>query len=236
MAVRADKAVDKIISGYTAEAGVRSLERRIGECMRKVVLMMAQDASMEKGSQRTAPPRPAQSPRMVRLLAPPPPGYEDACHVSQNNHRALHIPFCGNDGGSNQGSHPDVILRGRAICPFFGERKGRRFCMEEEKKIRRGVNYVELETVCGITSTLPENLLPEFAFAGRSNVGKSSLINALMFRKSYARYHLRTAHAGYPQAGKSFLAGSILPDTSQSSCPILPLTPAKPSRNHSPAG
>ena len=43
-----DKAVDKIISGYTAEAGVRSLERRIGECMRKVVLMMAQDASMEK--------------------------------------------------------------------------------------------------------------------------------------------------------------------------------------------
>ncbi len=59
--------------------------------------------------------------------------------------------------------------------------------MEEEKKIRRGVNYVELETVCGITSTLPENLLPEFAFAGRSNVGKSSLINALMFRKSYAR-------------------------------------------------
>lgn len=59
--------------------------------------------------------------------------------------------------------------------------------MEEEKKVRQGVNYVELETVCGITSTLPENVLPEFAFAGRSNVGKSSLINALMFRKSYAR-------------------------------------------------
>ena len=46
---------------------------------------------------------------------------------------------------------------------------------------------MELETICGITSSLPENELPEFAFAGKSNVGKSSLINALMFRKSYAR-------------------------------------------------
>lgn len=45
----------------------------------------------------------------------------------------------------------------------------------------------ELETVCGITSRLPENTLPEFAFAGKSNVGKSSLINALMQRKSLAR-------------------------------------------------
>ena len=45
----------------------------------------------------------------------------------------------------------------------------------------------ELETVCGITSKLPDNMLPEFAFAGKSNVGKSSLINALMQRKSLAR-------------------------------------------------
>ena len=45
----------------------------------------------------------------------------------------------------------------------------------------------ELETVCGITSSLPDNGLPEFAFAGKSNVGKSSLINALMQRKSLAR-------------------------------------------------
>jgi GTP-binding protein len=45
----------------------------------------------------------------------------------------------------------------------------------------------ELETVCGITSKLPDNLLPEYAFAGKSNVGKSSLINALMQRKSLAR-------------------------------------------------
>ena len=46
---------------------------------------------------------------------------------------------------------------------------------------------MELETVCGITSTLPENLQPEVAFAGRSNVGKSSLINGLLNRKSFAR-------------------------------------------------
>ena len=49
------------------------------------------------------------------------------------------------------------------------------------------IKTVELETVCGITSTLPENTRPEFAFAGKSNVGKSSLINALMHRKAYAR-------------------------------------------------
>ena len=49
------------------------------------------------------------------------------------------------------------------------------------------IKTVELETVCGITSTLPENTRPEFAFAGKSNVGKSSLINALMNRKAYAR-------------------------------------------------
>lgn len=49
------------------------------------------------------------------------------------------------------------------------------------------IKNVSLETVCGITSRLPENSLPEVAFAGRSNVGKSSLINALMNRKSLAR-------------------------------------------------
>lgn len=49
------------------------------------------------------------------------------------------------------------------------------------------IRKVELETVCGITSKLPENTLPEFAFSGKSNVGKSSLINALMNRKSLAR-------------------------------------------------
>ena len=49
------------------------------------------------------------------------------------------------------------------------------------------IKSVNLETVCGITSVLPENTRPEIAFAGESNVGKSSLINALMNRKSYAR-------------------------------------------------
>lgn len=45
----------------------------------------------------------------------------------------------------------------------------------------------ELETVCGITSTLPDNPYPEIAFAGKSNVGKSSLINTLLNRKNLAR-------------------------------------------------
>ena len=49
------------------------------------------------------------------------------------------------------------------------------------------IKSVNLETVCGITSVLPENTRPEIAFAGKSNVGKSSLINSLMNRKSYAR-------------------------------------------------
>ena len=49
------------------------------------------------------------------------------------------------------------------------------------------IRSVELETVAGVTSALPKNQLPEVAFAGRSNVGKSSLINALMNRKAYAR-------------------------------------------------
>ncbi len=49
------------------------------------------------------------------------------------------------------------------------------------------IKNVDLETICGITSKLPENTLPEIAFAGKSNVGKSSLINTLMNRKSYAR-------------------------------------------------
>ncbi len=49
------------------------------------------------------------------------------------------------------------------------------------------IKSVDLEIVCGVTSKLPDNSLPEVAFAGKSNVGKSSLINALMMRKSYAR-------------------------------------------------
>lgn len=49
------------------------------------------------------------------------------------------------------------------------------------------VKSVELETVCGITSKILDNVLPEIAFAGKSNVGKSSLINGLVNRKALAR-------------------------------------------------
>lgn len=49
------------------------------------------------------------------------------------------------------------------------------------------IKNVSLETVIGVTSKIPDNQLPEIAFAGKSNVGKSSLINALMNRKSLAR-------------------------------------------------
>ena len=49
------------------------------------------------------------------------------------------------------------------------------------------IKKVNLDIVIGVTSQVPETDLPEVAFAGKSNVGKSSLINALMNRKSYAR-------------------------------------------------
>mgnify|MGYP000531388952 FL=1 len=49
------------------------------------------------------------------------------------------------------------------------------------------IKNVTLETVCGITSPLPKNERMEVAFAGKSNVGKSSMINALMNRKALAR-------------------------------------------------
>ena len=49
------------------------------------------------------------------------------------------------------------------------------------------IKNVSLETVCGITSKLPDNRYPEIAFAGKSNVGKSSLINAIVNRKALAR-------------------------------------------------
>ncbi len=49
------------------------------------------------------------------------------------------------------------------------------------------IKKVSLDIVIGVTSRLPETDRPEFAFAGRSNVGKSSLLNALILRKNYAR-------------------------------------------------
>ena len=52
------------------------------------------------------------------------------------------------------------------------------------------IKQVELESVCGITSKLPENCLAEVAFAGKSNVGKSSLINGLVNRKTINFYNV----------------------------------------------
>ena len=49
------------------------------------------------------------------------------------------------------------------------------------------IKKAELETVCGPTSKLPHNTQPEVAFTGKSNVGKSTLINGLMQRKNLAR-------------------------------------------------
>ena len=49
------------------------------------------------------------------------------------------------------------------------------------------IRSVNLETVCGITSKIPDSPFNEVAFAGKSNVGKSSMINALLNRKSLAR-------------------------------------------------
>ena len=49
------------------------------------------------------------------------------------------------------------------------------------------IKNVSLDIVCGVTSTLPQTGRLEVAFAGKSNVGKSSLINGLMNRKALAR-------------------------------------------------
>ena len=49
------------------------------------------------------------------------------------------------------------------------------------------IKKVNLDIVIGVTSAISDTEFPEVAFAGKSNVGKSSLINALMNRKSYAR-------------------------------------------------
>ena len=63
----------------------------------------------------------------------------------------------------------------------------RRYLIAPHIIYRMIIKSAELEKVIGVTSKLPDNTLPEFAFAGKSNVGKSSLINALMNRKKLAR-------------------------------------------------
>lgn len=49
------------------------------------------------------------------------------------------------------------------------------------------INNAELEKVAVLEKQYPHENLPEFAFAGRSNVGKSSFINAMLNRKNLAR-------------------------------------------------
>lgn len=48
------------------------------------------------------------------------------------------------------------------------------------------INSAELERIAATTDQYPPADLPEIAFAGRSNVGKSSLINAVLNRKNLA--------------------------------------------------
>lgn len=48
-------------------------------------------------------------------------------------------------------------------------------------------NNVKFEIACGVSSQLPESSKPEVVFSGRSNVGKSSLINKITNRKGLAR-------------------------------------------------
>ena len=75
------------------------------------------------------------------------------------------------------------------------------------------IKNVELETVCGITSKLPDNQLVEVAFAGKSNVGKSSLINALMSRKSLAR---TSAQPGKTQTINFYHITGLVPEQDES--------------------
>lgn len=69
------------------------------------------------------------------------------------------------------------------------------------------ITSIELDTVCGITSKLPENTLTEVAFAGRSNVGKSSLLNTLVNRKALAR---TSATPGKTQTINYYLLNKVL--------------------------
>ncbi len=57
----------------------------------------------------------------------------------------------------------------------------------KERRVVMVIKKVNLDIVIGVTSAIPDTEYPEVAFAGKSNVGKSSLINSLMNRKSYAR-------------------------------------------------
>lgn len=76
-----------------------------------------------------------------------------------------------------------VSGHGRTVLFLFYSMQLQSFKKEKNMVIKSA----ELEMLCGITSRLPDNKLPEVAFAGKSNVGKSSLINRLLNRKALAR-------------------------------------------------
>ena len=59
---------------------------------------------------------------------------------------------------------------------------------------------VEFQISAASTGDFPKNRLPEIAFAGKSNVGKSSVINRLLQRKNFARVGDKpgkTVHVNY---------------------------------------
>lgn len=57
-------------------------------------------------------------------------------------------------------------------------------------------NIVEFEASYGLPNQIPRSTLPEIVFSGRSNVGKSSLINKMLNRKSLARVSARPGKTG----------------------------------------
>lgn len=64
------------------------------------------------------------------------------------------------------------------------------------------MNFQNVEFLISAASTndFPKNRLPEIAFAGKSNVGKSSVINRLLQRKNFARVGDKpgkTVHVNY---------------------------------------
>ena len=62
------------------------------------------------------------------------------------------------------------------------------------------LNFVEFLISAASANQFPKNRLPEIAFAGKSNVGKSSVINRLLQRKNFARVGEKpgkTIHVNY---------------------------------------